>query len=79
MFILATLVNIYSIVLFIRFIMQWIDKDGTNQINTSLKPLTEPLLAPLRPKVTFSGIDFSPIVVSIIINLVVSILANIAG
>mgnify|MGYP003346569281 FL=1 len=79
MFILVTLVNVYSIVLFVRFIMQWIDKDGTNQINTSLKPLTEPVLAPIRPKVTFSGIDFSPIVVSVVISLLVNILVSIAG
>jgi len=79
MFIVGTLVWIYSIALFIRFIMQWIDKDGTNQINTSLKPLTEPLLAPVRPKVTFSGIDFSAVVVSFIINVIFNILGSFGG
>ncbi|MFM7678427.1 MAG: YggT family protein [Roseiflexaceae bacterium] len=75
MFILALVAQIYSLMLFIRFIMQWIDKDGTNQINAALKPMTEPLLEPVRPKTTFGGIDLSPIVVSVIINIVVSVLA----
>jgi uncharacterized protein YggT (Ycf19 family) len=56
--------------------MQWIDKDGTNQINTALKPMTEPVLAPIRDKVTFSGIDFSPIVVSIVISIVFNVLVS---
>ncbi|MCE2851421.1 MAG: YggT family protein [Roseiflexaceae bacterium] len=75
MFILALVAQIYSFVLFIRFIMQWIDKDGTNQINAALKPMTEPLLQPIRPNTTLSGIDLSPIVVSLIINIAVSVLA----
>ena len=74
MFIVVTLANLYSIVLFIRFIMQWIDKDGTNQINTALKPITEPVLAPIRDKVTFNGIDFSAIVVSLVINIIINVL-----
>lgn len=76
MFIVVTLVNVYSIILFIRFIMQWIDKDGTNQINTTLKPLTEPVLAPIRDKVTFNGIDFSPLVVSVVLSVLVNIIAR---
>lgn len=77
MAILALVAQLYSLVLFIRFIMQWIDKDGTNQINTALKPMTEPLLEPVRPKTTFNGIDFSPVVVSVLINVVVSVLVSI--
>lgn len=76
MFIVSTLVSLYSFVLFIRFLMQWIDKDGTNQINTALKPMTEPVLAPIRDKVTVSGIDFSPIVVSIVLSIVLNVLVS---
>lgn len=71
MSILFMLINLYQIVLFIRFIMQWIDKDGTNQINTALKPLTEPVMDPLRPHVVLSGIDFSALVVSLILQVIV--------
>jgi len=75
MFILVIMSYIYACILFIRFIMQWIDKDGTNQINAALKPMTEPLLVPVRPQTIFGGIDLSPIIVSLIINILVSVLA----
>jgi uncharacterized protein YggT (Ycf19 family) len=75
MSILFLLINIYQVVLFIRFIMQWIDKDGTNQVNSALKPLTEPVMDPLRPHVVLNGIDFSALVVSIILQIIVVIIA----
>jgi uncharacterized protein YggT (Ycf19 family) len=55
--------------------MQWIDKDGTNQVNSALKPLTEPVMDPLRPHVVLNGIDFSALVVSIILQIIVVIIA----
>jgi uncharacterized protein YggT (Ycf19 family) len=75
--IIATVIWVYQLVLFIRFIMQWIDKDGTNSLNTAIKPLTEPVLAPIRDKVTFNNIDLSPIVVSLGLSLILSILTSI--
>ena len=75
--IIGTVVSVYQFVLFIRFIMQWIDKDGTNSINTALKPVTEPVLAPIRDKVTFNNIDLSPLVVSLALSLILSVLSNI--
>ena len=71
MSILFMLIGIYQIVLFIRFIMQWFDKDGTNQLNAALKPLTEPVMDPLRPHVVLSGIDFSALVVSLLLQVIV--------
>lgn len=68
--IISTLIWLYEIALFIRFIMQWIDKDDTNRLNTALKPITEPVLIPIRDKVTFNNIDFSPIVVSLVLNII---------
>ena len=75
MFAIIWIINIYQILLFVRFIMQWIDKDGTNQINTALKPLTEPFMDPLRPHVVLSGIDFSALVVSFILQVIVILIA----
>lgn len=72
--IISTIIWLYEIALFIRFIMQWIDKDGTNSLNTALKQITEPVLAPIRDKVTFNNIDFSPLVVIVILNIIVRVL-----
>jgi uncharacterized protein YggT (Ycf19 family) len=75
--IIATVIWAYQLVLFIRFIMQWVDKDGTNSVNTALKPLTEPVLAPIRDKVTFNNIDLSPLVVSVILSIIASLLSSV--
>ena len=72
--IISTIIWLYEIALFIRFIMQWIDKDGTNSLNTALKQITEPVLAPIRDKVTFNNIDFSPLVVIVILNIITRVL-----
>jgi uncharacterized protein YggT (Ycf19 family) len=75
--IIATVIWAYQLVVFIRFIMQWVDKDGTNSVNTALKPLTEPVLAPIRDKVTFNNIDLSPLVVSVILSIIASLLSSV--
>ena len=75
--IIGTVIWVYQLLLFISFIMQWIDKDGTNNINTALKPITEPVPAPIRPKVTFNNIDLSPLVVSVILNIIASVLSSV--
>ncbi len=68
--IISTIIWLYEIALFIRFIMQWVDKYNTNSLNTALKPITEPVLAPIRDKVTFNNIDLSPLVVIFILNII---------
>ena len=68
--IIGTIIWVYELVLFIRFIMQWVDKDGTNSLNAALKPITEPVLAPIRDKVTFNNIDLSPLIISLVLNII---------
>jgi len=77
MSIIGTVIWVYQLLLFIRFIMQWVDKTGTNSLNAAIKPLTEPVLAPIRDKVTFNDIDLSPLVVSIALSLIASLLSNV--
>lgn len=75
--IIGVIVSVYQLLLFVRFIMQWIDKDGTNSINNALKPITEPVLVPIRSKLTFNNIDLSPLVVSLGLSLIVSVLTSV--
>ena len=86
--IIGMVISVYQFVLFIRFIMQWIDKINTNSVhpiikstitilniaNAALKPITEPVLAPIRDKVTFNNIDLSQLVVSLVLNIIASAL-----
>jgi uncharacterized protein YggT (Ycf19 family) len=75
--IIGIIIQAYQFVLFVRFIMQWVDKDGTNSINIALKPVTEPILAPIRDKVTFNNIDLSPLVVSVGLSIVAIIISSV--
>jgi uncharacterized protein YggT (Ycf19 family) len=75
--IIGIIIQAYQLVLFVRFIMQWVDKDGTNSINIALKPVTEPILAPIRDKVTFNNIDLSPLVVSVGLSIVAIIISSV--
>jgi uncharacterized protein YggT (Ycf19 family) len=75
--IIGLVISVYQFVLFIRFVMQWIDKDGTNSVNTALKPVTEPVLAPIRPNVTYNNIDLSPLVVSVILSIIAWLLSSV--
>lgn len=86
--IIGIVISVYQFVLFIRFIMQWIDKVDTNSVHPAIKstiavlksmnialiPITEPVLAPIRDKVTVNNIDFSPLVVIVILNIITRVL-----
>jgi hypothetical protein len=91
MMIIATIIQVYQFMLFIRFIMQWIDTIDINSVHPAFKsiittlksvngtliPITEPVLAPIRDKVTFNHIDLSPLVVSVILSIVAGVLTSI--
>jgi YggT family protein len=68
---LATLINIYVLVIFIRLIMSWFPPTpgtGYAQIYDAFVTVTEPVLAPVRSllppfRMGATGIDLSPMVV----------------
>ena len=77
---LATLIQLYSLVLLARIILSWIPNvDRSNQIVQFLYYITEPVLEPVRRVIPRLGmIDISPIVVFIGLRMLQSILFNMA-
>lgn len=69
---LLFLLQIYSYVLLARVLMTWIPNlDYRNPIVSFLLQITEPVLKPVREALpSGTGIDFSPLVVFLVINLV---------
>lgn len=72
--IVITFINILSTVLIfsiiIRALMSWVMPGGGNQFARVLGDITEPLLGPIRRMLPpAGGIDFSPIVAMILIQL----------
>ena len=74
-------VRIYSIILFIRVIISWVPHNPYHPAAQMLYRVTEPLLAPVRrmlvKRIGNFGIDFSPFIVMIALQIFMSILRRI--
>lgn len=76
---LGLLVKIYFYALLATIILSWISPGGSNPAAYLLHQITEPVMAPVRSLLPpMGGLDFSPIVVFILINIVEITLRNIA-
>ena len=78
---LGTLIQLYSLALLARVILSWIP--NVNPMNPAVQFLyriTEPVLEPVRRAMPSLGmIDISPIIVFIALQILGSILLNVAG
>jgi YggT family protein len=53
----------YMWIIIIRALVSWVNPDPWNPIVRFLHQVTEPVLRPIRRRLPYSGIDFSPLVV----------------
>jgi len=68
-----TVLSLYTWVIIIRALISWVSPDPRNPIVQLLSKLTEPVLKPLRklvPPSMTGGIDVSPILAILLIQLV---------
>ncbi|MDT8375502.1 MAG: YggT family protein [Mariprofundaceae bacterium] len=69
--------TIAMVVVIARAILSWVSPDPHNPIVRIINQLSEPMLFPVRRRVPyFSGIDFSPIIVLMIIFFLDEFLVN---
>ena len=72
---LQLFVTVLWILVLGRVIVSWVDPMGRNQVSSWLIRATEPLLAPIRRLLPQSGmIDFSPLVLMLVLGFIVSVL-----
>lgn len=67
------ILDIYTWVVIIRALISWVSPDPYNPVVQILRRLTEPLLRPLRrlvPPDKLGGLDLSPILLILLIQLV---------
>lgn len=78
---LANLVQLYTFVLLARVLMSWVPNlDPTNPIVQMLRQVTDPVLEPARRLIPAIGmVDISPIVVFFALQIISSILRDIAA
>ncbi len=67
--ILQIVLNIFMWIIIVRALITWVNPDPYNPIVQFLHKVTEPVLFPIRKALPISGmgIDFSPIIVFLII------------
>ena len=66
--VLHIVLMVAMIVIIARAVLSWVSPDPYNQIVRIINQLSEPLLFPVRKRVPYiSGIDFSPLIVLLII------------
>jgi YggT family protein len=71
------LVNIYSLVILARVLMSWLNVNPYSQVAQVIYNLTEPVLAPVRNLLpSAGGLDFSPIIVLVVLQILGTMLAN---
>lgn len=71
MLILVRLLDLYSLVIFAAVILSWLPLGVDNPFVRVIRAITEPVLAPVRRILpTAGGLDFSPIVVLVALQLI---------
>lgn len=70
--ILSMLINLYIWIIVIAALISWVRPDPFNPIVQLLNRLTQPLYAKLRKFIptTISGIDFSPLIVAVVLKFI---------
>ena len=68
---LQLLVNAYSLVVFVRVIVSWIQLPPNNPVVHYSRVLTEPLLEPIRKLLPAGGgLDFSPLILLLLLRFI---------
>lgn len=68
---LDMLFTAYTTLIIIRALISWFNPDPYNRLYQLLIKVTEPVLGPIRRIVPFTGIDVSPIIALLLIDLVI--------
>lgn len=79
--IVVSLLRVYMVIVMIRVIVSWINADSHNILVQILRALVDPVLGALRhvePRFVWgAGIDFTPVVLIVLVQIVIAILQRI--
>lgn len=72
MLLLYYLITLYEAILILRILLSWIRPDPSNIVVVWIYKITDPVLDPIRKAIPLHGmgIDFSPMVVFFIIEII---------
>lgn len=74
---IALLIQLYSLVILMRVLMSWVQVDPSSPLARTLIDITEPVLKPIRDLLPpAAGLDFSPIIAIILLQIIGQILVT---
>lgn len=75
---LSLVLYVFIIVVLVRVVFSWISPSPTNAVSRFAFQLTEPVLAPVRRRLPpMSGVDLSPLVVTLAAYFLIALLRTI--
>ncbi len=78
---LVSLLNIYSIIIIVRVVASWLGADPYNAIMSFLSRITDPFFDAIRRRLPSAmwntGLDFSPLIAVLLIQVVTLLLESI--
>ena len=70
------ILNVFSLLLFVRVILSWVNPNPRNELLLMVVRVTEPILGPLRALIPIRGLDLSPIVAWLLIRLLMKLIVQ---
>lgn len=78
-FIMVYFFKFINFIIIARVILSWIPHDRSNPIIRFIYDVSEPLFSPFRGKFIYNNIDFSPVIILIMLNLIEPPVINFFG
>lgn len=79
-YLFGLMIQMYTFVILARVLMSWVNVDPNSQLGQVIYDLTEPVMAPVRNLLPpAGGLDFSPIIVIILLQVVGGMFMSIGG
>lgn len=63
-------IDVYRFIILARVLMSWFVRDPNNKLYFFLIRITEPVLGPIRSILPRMGIDLSPIIVFVLLDII---------
>jgi len=73
---LLAILQIYSWLILARVILSWVNPNPRNELLLMVYRVTEPVLGPLRRLIPLRGIDLSPLLAWLLIQLVMRLVVG---
>jgi YggT family protein len=73
---IIAILRVYELIIIVRAVVSWVNPNPDNPLLVFIYKVTEPVLAPFRQWTVFGGIDFSPLAVLLVIQIIISLLGR---